>query len=72
MSLQRLTSETAPPAPPNAMIIFGAGGDLTKRKLIPALFHLCNGALLPDTFAVLGLDRFPLCQATCRPDLENL
>ena len=60
MSLQRLSSETAPPAPPNAMIIFGAGGDLTKRKLIPALFHLCNGGLLPDTFAVLGLDRLEL------------
>ncbi len=60
MSLQRLTSETAPPAPPNAMIIFGAGGDLAKRKLIPALFHLCNGGLLPDTFAVLGLDRLEL------------
>jgi glucose-6-phosphate 1-dehydrogenase len=55
-----MSSETAPPAPPNAMIIFGAGGDLTKRKLIPALFHLCNGALLPDTFAVLGLDRLEL------------
>lgn len=57
MSRQRLSSETAPPAPPNVMIIFGAGGDLTKRKLIPALFHLCHGGLLPDTFAVLGLDR---------------
>jgi glucose-6-phosphate 1-dehydrogenase len=30
----------APPAPPNVMIIFGAGGDLTKRKLVPALYHL--------------------------------
>jgi glucose-6-phosphate 1-dehydrogenase len=60
VSLQRLSSETAPPAPPNVMVIFGAGGDLTKRKLIPALFHLCNGGLLPDTFAVLGLDRLEL------------
>jgi glucose-6-phosphate 1-dehydrogenase len=30
------------------------GGDLTRRKLIPALFHLCNARLLPDSFAVLG------------------
>lgn len=66
MSLQRLTSETAPPAPPNAMIIFGAGGDLTKRKLIPALFHLCHGRLLPDSFAVLGLDRLELDDASFR------
>ncbi len=60
MPLDRLTSETAPPAPPNVMIIFGAGGDLTKRKLIPALFHLCQGQLLPDTFAVVGLDRLEM------------
>jgi glucose-6-phosphate 1-dehydrogenase len=49
-----------PPAPPSVMVIFGAGGDLTKRKLIPALFHLCNAALLSDGFAVLGLDRLEL------------
>ena len=60
MSHQHMSSETAAPAPPCVMIIFGAGGDLTKRKLIPALFHLCHGGLLPDTFAVLGLDRLEL------------
>jgi glucose-6-phosphate 1-dehydrogenase len=42
------------------MVIFGAGGDLTKRKLIPALFHLCSARLLPDSFAVVGLDRLEL------------
>ena len=71
MPLQRLSSETTPPAPPNAMIIFGAGGDLTKRKLIPALFHLCNGKLLPDTFAVLGLDRLELDDQGFRELLAN-
>jgi glucose-6-phosphate 1-dehydrogenase len=45
------------------MIIFGAAGDLTKRKLIPALFHLCHGNLLPDTFAVVGLDRLEMDDA---------
>lgn len=50
----------APPALPNAMVIFGAGGDLTKRKLIPALLHLCNARLLSDSFAVLGLDRLDM------------
>ncbi|MCG6983595.1 MAG: glucose-6-phosphate dehydrogenase [Thiocapsa sp.] len=63
MPIQRLTSETTPPAPSNAMIIFGAAGDLTKRKLIPALFHLCHGHLLPDTFAVVGLDRLDMDDA---------
>ena len=34
-------------AGPCAMVIFGAGGDLTKRKLIPAIYNLCKGKLLP-------------------------
>lgn len=41
-------------------VIFGASGDLTKRKLIPALFDLFNKNLLPDHFAVLGVGRTPL------------
>ncbi len=63
MPTQRLSAEMTQPAPPNVMIIFGAGGDLTKRKLIPALFHLCHGNLLPDSFAVVGLDRLDLDDA---------
>jgi len=39
------------------MVIFGAGGDLTRRKLIPAVFHLCRDGHLPEPFAVLGVDR---------------
>jgi glucose-6-phosphate 1-dehydrogenase len=42
------------------MIIFGAGGDLTRRKLVPALYHLCSARLLPDGFVMLGLDRVDL------------
>ncbi len=42
------------------LIIFGASGDLTKRKLIPALFDLYKQNLLPDKFAVLGASRSPL------------
>ncbi len=57
MSLQQTNFAEAPQAPPNIMIIFGAGGDLTSRKLIPALFHLFRANLLPDSFAVVGLDR---------------
>ena len=60
MSLLQTDYTRGLPAPPNAMVIFGAGGDLTKRKLIPALFHLCNARLLPDSFAVLGLDRLEM------------
>ena len=39
------------------MVIFGAAGDLTKRKLIPALYNLKQANLLPDKFAVIGVAR---------------
>ena len=40
-----------------ALVIFGASGDLTKRKLIPAVFNLYTGGLLPECYAVLGVSR---------------
>ena len=43
------------PAGPCAMVIFGAGGDLTKRKLIPAIYNLAKEKLLPEHFAVVGV-----------------
>ncbi len=42
------------------LIIFGASGDLTKRKLIPALFELYKRKMLPEKFAVLGASRSQL------------
>jgi len=48
------------PAGPCAMVIFGAAGDLTKRKLIPALYNLAKGGLLPQEFAILGVARAPM------------
>jgi glucose-6-phosphate 1-dehydrogenase len=45
---------------PAVVVIFGASGDLTKRKLLPALFHLEQSGLLPDQFAVVGVARRPL------------
>ena len=41
--------------PPQAIVIFGGTGDLTRRKLIPALFRLFTEGLLPDGFAVVGV-----------------
>jgi glucose-6-phosphate 1-dehydrogenase len=43
--------------PPCIMVIFGAAGDLTKRKLIPALYNLKKCNLLSDNFAVIGVAR---------------
>ena len=50
------TVEAAPARPSDscAMVIFGAGGDLTKRKLIPALHNLALDNLLSRQFAVIG------------------
>ena len=39
------------------MTIFGASGDLTKRKLMPALYTLYKEKRLPESFAVLGVGR---------------
>src|SRR5882672_7710142 len=42
-------------AGPCVLVLFGASGDLTKRKLVPALFNLAKAKLLPKTFAVVGV-----------------
>ena len=44
-------------APPCVTVIFGATGDLTRRKLLPALFRLSQQRLLPTEFAILGSAR---------------
>ncbi len=43
--------------PPGVMIIFGASGDLTQRKLVPALYNLAYERLLPAGFSVVGYAR---------------
>ena len=48
---------STPQAPPCTMVIFGASGDLTKRKLLPALYNLRKAGLLSDHFAVIGAAR---------------
>ena len=48
---------------PGAVVIFGASGDLTKRKLLPALFHLEQQGLLPKEFAIVGVARRDLKSA---------
>jgi glucose-6-phosphate 1-dehydrogenase len=42
---------------PFVMVIFGATGDLTQRKLIPALFHLYQRRVLPEHFYIVGFSR---------------
>ena len=55
---------------PCIVVIFGASGDLTKRKLLPALYHLDQQGLLPKDFAVVGVARRDL-SATFGPDMQD-
>ena len=45
---------------PCVMVIFGASGDLTKRKLLPALYNLSRESLIPGGFSVIGYARRPI------------
>ena len=42
---------------PCAIVIFGASGDLTRRKLLPSLYNLAAEGILPDDFAIIGVAR---------------
>jgi len=55
---------------PCIVVIFGASGDLTKRKLLPALYHLEQSGLLPNDFAVVGVARRPL-EKTFAADMKE-
>jgi glucose-6-phosphate 1-dehydrogenase len=48
---------SSPHADPCLLVIFGASGDLTRRKLLPALYNLAESKHLPDEFAILGIAR---------------
>lgn len=53
------------------IVVFGASGDLTKRKLIPAIFALYERDLLPKEFAVIGVARTELSQEAFREEVRT-
>jgi glucose-6-phosphate 1-dehydrogenase len=58
--LEKVSQEPLPTGDSCVLIIFGASGDLTKRKLIPGLYNLaCEGCMNPE-FEVLGIGRTPM------------
>ena len=56
---------------PCAMVIFGASGDLTERKLIPALFYLTREHMLAPGFAVVGCARTPRADEQFRQEMAD-
>ncbi len=54
---------------PTVLIIFGGNGDLTKRKIIPALYNLFLENRLPENFAIIGTSRTKLTDEKYRTDL---
>jgi glucose-6-phosphate 1-dehydrogenase len=57
-------------AEPCTVIIFGASGDLAKRKLIPALYRLVQERVLPAEFAIVGLGRTPMTDEEFREKMK--
>jgi len=53
------------------IVMFGASGDLTRRKLAPALYNLAREGLLPDNMAVVGYGRTPMSDQEFRARMEE-
>jgi glucose-6-phosphate 1-dehydrogenase len=56
---------------PCSIVIFGASGDLTARKLIPALYHLCRERQMPAAFRVIGFARREKTHTSWRNELRS-
>src|SRR5271166_4765397 len=57
--------------PECAIVIFGANGDLTKRKLLPALYRLAYERRLPDSFAIVGNSRTAMTDDAFREKMHE-
>ena len=57
--------------PPTVIVIFGASGDLTSRKLVPALFNLSMDHLLPNKFFLIGYGRKAVTDQEFRETLKK-
>ena len=58
-------------APPCAFVVFGATGDLTRRKLFPALYNLQVNGALGEQFAALGVSRKPFTNEQFREEMRG-
>jgi glucose-6-phosphate 1-dehydrogenase len=66
-----MISGSTPKLSPIAAVIFGATGDLTHRKIVPAFYHLAKNNLLPEGSAIIGFARRPKSDEDFRKDLHE-
>lgn len=66
-----LCAATLPKADPCVIVIFGATGDLTRRKLLPALFHLACEGCTAGQFQIVGIGRQTMSDAAFRDHLKE-
>jgi glucose-6-phosphate 1-dehydrogenase len=59
------------PVAPTSLVIFGATGDLAKRKLLPALYNLAHDGALPDRFHLVGVSRKEKARERYRAECEE-
>jgi glucose-6-phosphate 1-dehydrogenase len=58
-------------ADPAVFVIFGASGDLTRRKLLPAIYNLAESGHLPEAFAIIGIARQAMDEASFRRSMRE-
>ena len=58
-------------AGPSAIVIFGASGDLTKRKLLPSLYNLAAIGMLPEDFTIIGVARREISHEAFREQMTE-
>src|SRR5882757_4628634 len=63
--------ETRKAVDPCSIVIFGASGDLTARKLIPALYHLAKENQMPPDFRIIGFARREKTDDSWRKELRE-
>jgi glucose-6-phosphate 1-dehydrogenase len=68
---RKRSASAAAPAGPCCFVIFGASGDLTHRLLLPALYNLAAGGLLPEAFSIIGIARVEKSNDAFRSDLAK-
>ena len=61
-----------PGADPCVLVIFGAAGDLARRKLLPAIHNLAEAALLPEPFAIVGVARPEMAADAYRAEVRAI